>query len=307
MWSRPREITTHNARFLPRFQTLCERFGFSPVYLTNYEMAECPVYREFAQDVLRRGTAEIGMHLHAWNSPPLQPLTADDYNCQPFLIEYPEPVMREKLVHLTGLLEDRFAVKMRSHRAGRWAFNAAYARILLDLGYTVDCTVTPGIDWSPNLGDPKGRGGSDYRGFPSEPYYLDIDCLSRPGGSPLLEVPMTILSLEPPRVRSLGQALPAASLPARVLRRFYPPHAWLRPVPGNRRQLLRVIDQAHAEQRSYVEFMLHSSEFMPGGSPSFPDEASIEALYEDLEAVFSRAAKYFQGQTLAAFAAGWRA
>lgn len=30
-------------------------------------------------------------------------------------------------------------------------------------------------------------------------------------------------------------------------------------------------------------FMLHSSEMMPGGSPSFPDEKSIEELYECIE------------------------
>jgi hypothetical protein len=29
--------------------------------------------------VIARGTAEVGMHLHAWNSPPTEPLTADDW------------------------------------------------------------------------------------------------------------------------------------------------------------------------------------------------------------------------------------
>ena len=33
-------------------------------------------------------------------------------------------------------------------------------------------------------------------------------------------------------------------------------------------------------------FMLHSSEMMPGGSPSFPDEKSIEELYECIEKLF---------------------
>jgi hypothetical protein len=307
MWSRPREITTENARFLPRFQSLCERFGFLPVYLTNFEMAECPRFREFAQDLLRRGTGEIGMHLHAWNQPPIVPLTADDLAHQPFLMEYPEAVMREKVNRLTGLLEDRFGVKMHSHRAGRWGLSPAYARTLIDQGYTVDCSVTPGVDWSSNLGDPAGRGGSDYTGFPDTAYELDPSDLRRPGTSGLLEVPMTVLSLEPEPVRWLAGRLPARSLPAKILRRFYPPLAWLRPEPGNRRRLLRVLDQAAAEKREFVEFMLHSSEFMPGGSPTFPDAASIEALYEDMEALFAHAARSWKGQTLAGFAADWKA
>src|SRR5579872_1992405 len=142
-WARPREITTRNSRYLPRFQQLCERYGFKPTYLTNYEMAQCPDFRALAQDALRRGTAEVGMHLHAWNSPPLVPLTADDFDCHPYLIEYPPQNIRDKVVFLTELLEDTFQVKMRSHRAGRWSFNAVYARILVENGYRVDCSVTP--------------------------------------------------------------------------------------------------------------------------------------------------------------------
>ena len=45
LWANPREITTQNARFLPRFQALCERFLLKPTWLTNWEMVECPVYR----------------------------------------------------------------------------------------------------------------------------------------------------------------------------------------------------------------------------------------------------------------------
>ncbi len=38
-----------NTHFLPRFQQLCERFQFKPVWLTNYEMAIDEAYIEFAQ------------------------------------------------------------------------------------------------------------------------------------------------------------------------------------------------------------------------------------------------------------------
>src|SRR5690606_32426443 len=156
LWSRPREITTRNSAFLPRFQALCERYGLRPTWLTNYEMAMCPVYREFARDVLKRNAGEVGMHLHAWYSPPDTPLTDDDHRYQPCLIAYPGSGMREKVVYLPRLLEDTFQVPMRSHRAGRWAFDARYARILASLGYEADCSVTPTIDWRRTKGDPKG-------------------------------------------------------------------------------------------------------------------------------------------------------
>lgn len=49
----------------------------------------------------------------------------------------------------------------------------------------------------------------------------------------------------------------------------------------------------------YLEFMLHSSELMPGGSPYFPDEDSINRLYQINDSVFSYAkAKGYSGITL---------
>lgn len=87
------------------------------------------------------------MHLHAWNSPPEHDLTGDDWRWQPYLIEFSDEVMREKVLFMTRLLEETFQTKMLSHRAGRWAFDSRYARLLIELGYQVDCSVTPRVNW----------------------------------------------------------------------------------------------------------------------------------------------------------------
>lgn len=52
----------------------------------------------------------------------------------------------------------------------------------------------------------------------------------------------------------------------------------------------KVVEQTLTQGNDYVEYMLHSSEYMPGGSPTFQNERDIERLYADLEA----------------FLAGWR-
>ncbi len=54
VWSRPREPGVENARYLPRFQRLCESHGFKPTYLTNWEMAGNGTFVEFAADALAR-------------------------------------------------------------------------------------------------------------------------------------------------------------------------------------------------------------------------------------------------------------
>ncbi|VFS41716.1 lipopolysaccharide biosynthesis protein WalW [Enterobacter cancerogenus] len=60
LWQNHRVIKTENARYLARFQSLCERFGFKPVWLTNYEMAIEPVFIAFAKDVIARGAGGGG-------------------------------------------------------------------------------------------------------------------------------------------------------------------------------------------------------------------------------------------------------
>ncbi len=302
LWSRPREITTHNAAYLPRFQALCERFRFKPVYLTNYEMAMSDAFVEFARDVVARKAGEIGMHLHAWNSPPLDPLTDDDFRFQPYLFEYPEPVMKQKIKTLTHLLEDRFDQEMISHRAGRWGFDGRYAAMLLDEGYRVDCSVTPGVDWGGNPGDPNGKGGSDYTAFPGRPYFFDPSDISVPTTGALLEVPVTIHTSGLYRKAPWAYRTP---LLRQAANRVSPALSWLCPAESKLNGMLRAARGVRAENAGHLEFMLHSSELMPGGSPTFRDAVDIERLYEHLEILFEDLSTWCRGATLKEFHAGF--
>ncbi len=301
LWSHPQTITTQNSQFLPRFQECCEQYGFKPTYLVNYEMAKCPVFQEFGHDILKRNQAEIGMHLHAWNSPPISPLTPNDFEYMPYLIEYPKEAMREKIAFMTSLLEDTFQTKMISHRAGRWAFNEIYASILAEHGYHTDCSVTPHLSWSEYSGDPNGNGGTDYTHFLEDAYFLDLNNIRFAGDSSLLEIPVTILQTRWNRITSLRDVFPKGSLPYRAWGRLFPSLYWLRPNGNNQKELLSVLKMAIRQKKQYVEFMLHSSELMPGGSPAFPTENAIESLYETLHTLFEYAQPHFRGATLSDF------
>jgi hypothetical protein len=296
LWSAPRAIRTENRRFLPRFQALCDGFGFKPTYLTNFEMAEDDAFVEWASQQEQDGRAEVGMHLHAWNSPPLEPLTADDHRYHPYLVEYPEAAMREKVVVMTDLLATKFGRSPTSHRAGRWGFDARYAQILIDQGYTVDCSIVPGVSFAGNRGDPGGSGGPDFHGFPDRAYRLDPSDIRRESAGGLLELPMTTISRRP----LMDRLAIGGGFLGRVGRRLR--HlVWLRPNGSNERDLLWLVDRTVSEKRPYIEFMLHSSELMPGGSPNFVDERAIETLYLHLETVFGRVAEHYVGETLTGY------
>jgi hypothetical protein len=246
------------------------------------------VFQDFGRDVIARSTGEIGMHLHAWNSPPIVPLTADDFKFAPYLIEFPVNVMREKIKVMTFCLEDVFGVKTLTHRAGRWAFDEIYARLLAEFGYESDCSVTPHVSWRSAMGNPGGNGGSDYSDFPEQPFVID---LGESGG--IFEVPTTIF----PKPIAFFERVARKAL-GKPTRQW-----WLRPTGKNLREMLHVLDMGVSCGRDYVQFMLHSSEFMPGGSPTFDTADKIERLYAHLEGLFATAASHFIGATLSEYVA----
>jgi hypothetical protein len=213
-------------------------------------------------------------------------------------------VIREKVKVMTDRLAEVFGRRPTSHRAGRWGFDATYARILTEQGYTVDCSVTPNVSWQFCKGDPSKVGGPDYTDFPESPYFLDPGHIRRPGDSPLLELPVTVIRTRryPAAVEFTRRRLAGSFFGTRVMRKAFPNTAWLMPTGSNGASLLQVLETVRRERRPYAQFVVHSSELMPGGSPKLPDARAIDALYADIEALF-QSAQGFAGQTLSEFRA----
>lgn len=301
LWSQPIEITTHNSKYLDRFQRLCERFNFKPTYLVNYEMAKCNTFQKLAIDYLSKNTAEIGMHLHAWNSPPLYDLTGNDLYHQPYLIEYPLHIMEDKIQFMTHLITDTFECNIASHRAGRWAINTDYVKMLEKYDYQIDCSVTPFVSWVNTSGSPTGVGGSDYSNYPDYTYYVDSERLDLRGNSKILEIPMTIITTPSYLLLKPFLATPFHHLIRRLLNRFWPTMIWLRPNGKNLGSMKWLVSKAIDQDRDYIMFMLHSSEFMPGGSSTFDTPQKIEKLFSDIEQLFKAIANDFVGATLSEY------
>ena len=65
-------------------------------------------------------------------------------------------------------------------------------------------------------------------------------------------------------------------------------NVWLRPATSTLNEMKQICKNVILNSKQdYVEFMVHSSELMPGGSPYFKDENSIKQLYEILENLFN--------------------
>ena len=284
-WSRDKKITTQNVDFLERFQTISNHYGFFPVWLTNHEMISDDKYVDFIYKVEEAGLGELGMHLHAWNSPPIFELPHES-NGNPYLIEYPPEIIEQKILFITEEIEKKTGIKPVSHRAGRWATNDLYFKLLVKYGYLCDCSVTPFVDWSSSPGQTKESHGSDYS------HIRKGGCFSHKG---ILEVPVTIMEV---KRFFLPEFFNLRSIAKSFYHGMQKKHLWLRPNGSNLKQMKYLIDSIKASQIDYAMFMLHSSELMPGGSPAFKSKESIEKLYDDISELFAYVSRDFRGITL---------
>lgn len=286
-WKLGDKITTENVQYLPRFQNLANKYGFKPVWLSNYEMLSDERFIKFAKRVEIDSLGEIGMHLHAWNTPPEYALLAEAEGA-PYLIEYPMSAMERKIATMTTMIKEKLCIQPTTHRAGRWAMNDSYIDLLHKYGYKVDCSVTPHINWNSKKGLTRESAGSNYLNCPETPYYWHD----------IIEIPMSIrksnkMFLDDKSFRGL-----AVSAYHAVKGQYL----WLRPNGLNLNQMKWLVDYVENSDSDYIMFMLHSSEMMPGGSPTFQTEESIEKMYYDTEAIFKIASKNFEGVTLREYA-----
>ena len=285
-WDFNQVCSTNNARYLPRFQELAEKYKFKPVWLTTYGMANNDFFVDYFKKKQEENLCEIGMHLHAWNNPPEYDIKNNNKE-RSYLIEYPYEIMEAKIKSIDLLLTQKFGIKPVTHRAGRWTTSNDYFDLLIKNGYKVDCSVTPNIDWSKHPGQ-SGIGGSNYMNFPQHEYFIN--------NSSLLEVPVTIQKIrliEKEKMCSIKKTI------IEIIYMVLGKKQWIRPDSTfSIRGIEKVIDICNMNNK-YIMFMLHSSELMPGGSPNFKSEADIEKLYTVIESIFQYATKLgYTGITL---------
>ena len=297
-WDHGRKLGVENIKFVPRFQTLCEKYNIRPTYLVTSEVCEDPYAREIFTGYIKKETAEVGAHLHSWTTPPFLDREGYRYNDSnhTFASELPPELLREKLNTLTLQIEEAFGKRPTSFRSGRYGFNDTVARVLAENSYIVDSSVTPFTNWVLTKGAPDGKGGPDFSDKPVAPYMYNFD------GAALVEIPVTVIPTTFPFNRNHKLAgLYFGNLHKSILLRglrklFYPGQPlWLRPFEWSSLAMFEeVIDEAFRINLEYVVMMFHSSELMPGCSKYRKDEESVEKLYELLEGFY----KYLKGKNI---------
>ncbi len=167
------EIGVEHMRHIGRAQEVFDACGIVPNYVVDYPVASQPLGFEALRRYQEEGRALIGAHLHPWVSPPLTE-TMSRSNTYPGNL--PRELEYEKLRVLTETIAQNFGQTPRTYLAGRYGNGPDSAAILEQLGYEVDISVAPPIDYS-------GDGGPDYSGFSAAPFWFgrERDLLGLPG------------------------------------------------------------------------------------------------------------------------------
>jgi hypothetical protein len=164
-WSAPfsRESVSVTAiQDVPRLQKVLAPYGVRPTYVVDYPVASTPSSAGLLGDLAAAQACEIGAHLHPWVSPPFSETvsTQNSYACNlGFDLE------QDKIRLLKAAIQDGMSVVPRVYKAGRYGFGPTTAQALEALGFDVDASVNPRMDFS-------GDGGPSFSDFRPEPSFF---------------------------------------------------------------------------------------------------------------------------------------
>ncbi|HKB49283.1 MAG TPA: hypothetical protein VKC57_16370 [Ktedonobacterales bacterium] len=283
-WHRTRTgVTVENIAELRGLAAFFDRLGVRPTYFTSYQVAIDPRAAATLREVSAGGRAEIGAHLHPWNTPPLDEAFVPRNS---MLKNLPADLQRAKLGRLTAALEQAFGLRPRAFRAGRYGLGRDTVAALVTGGYRVDSSVSPFIDLASR------DDGPSFVGAPLEPYYLapDREVTHPASGGTLLEIPLSYgysrgpFGFWDPARRFLEsppwRALHLAGLAARtgIVKRLA-----LTPEETSVREMLTLSQRLLEHGVPHLQVSWHSPTLQAGLSPFGRTAADVARLYSAIE------------------------
>lgn len=258
-----------NTAALDRLAPLLER-GARPTLFCAHSVLTNAASRRVLATLRDKHGAEIGAHLHHWNTPPLTPEAADagELTRVP-AAAVPEALMAAKLKTLFAAGVDFQGAPLTSFRMGRWDAHAPLWPLLAELGVRADASVRP-------LHCGKGPlRGPDHFDAPADPYWLGS------GANRLLEMPLTVTPLFS-WLPGLSRALPQGA--GETLRASLPHWGALALLPVQHPlSLLKLTTLLHAARGGQVlSLTWHSSEMFPGGAPHMPDKGAVTRFLDKM-------------------------
>jgi hypothetical protein len=278
-----------NIEKIVQLQALFDRFEVKPTYLVTYPVATNPRSVAILKAILDAGKCEIGTHCHPWNTPPFEEEISERNS---MLCNLPEDLVYRKLECLHEVISNNFDVLPVSFRAGRWGFGSSVARSLARLGYLVDSSVSPYVDWSVYH-------GPDFSAFPLRPYRFDLDDILTPrADGALLEIPATVGFLQGDFARcqkwtkacetNISKKFHLKGILSRV---GLLENAWLSPEQSNSKTMIRLARHIEKMKLPCLNMSFHSTSLVAGLSPFVRDWEDERIFLQNIKELLIHASK----------------
>ncbi|MEX0842954.1 MAG: hypothetical protein WD960_10650 [Gemmatimonadota bacterium] len=193
----------------------------------------------------------------------------------------------QKMTAIHRQIIDQLEVVPTSFRAGRWGFGPAVATVLVKLGYSVDSSVSPLIDWTAEHGPDYGSAPDfAYRFTPSNPTKPRAD-------GELLEIPATVgfLGCRPDLSKRLrnwaSRPLPRRFRMIGILDRTgWATRRWLSPELATANELIALARARVNAGASFLNFTFHSPTLVPGLTPFARTDKDVDNFLSRIERFF---------------------
>lgn len=267
----PTEYSVKNIARIPELQDLFNQFGICPTYLIDYPVAATKESVAVMTELLKTGRCEIGMQCHPWNTPPFE---EENNKRNTMLCNLPPELQFRKLSYLHQTIIQNFNIVPIAFRAGRWGYSGAVASGLEKLGYKIDTSVMPYVDW-------REHEGPDFSNRPGDPYFFKPAEIYRPDpeGS-MLEVPPTIGYTQSNSLFSNELFLRLSRPPFRRLRLIGLFHklgwlnkVWLSPEKCTGQEMIALTKRLIQKNQPVINLFFHSPTLQTGLTPYARTEA----------------------------------
>lgn len=281
--------SVENILALPRLQSMFDRYGAIPTYLINYPVASQNKSIDILSSFLANETCELGTHCHPWNTPPLEE-ELNERNSMMCNLDY--DLLLKKMTFLHNTIQKNFHINPVTFRAGRWALNEDVAKCLVDLGYLVDTSMSPFVDWSNSF-------GPNFRYSSTNPFYFNASNLeAHDSDGDLLEIPPTIGFHQSSfrlcdliRNRVINSKISKLRLLGIMDRLRILNFRWLSPELSNGQDMVKLSKRFVSSGHQFLNMSFHSTSLLPGKSPFVKNETELKDFFDRIEKFLQYAVK----------------
>jgi hypothetical protein len=269
-------VSVRSVRHLEKVQSIFDEYDICPVFVVDYPVVSQPDGYRLLQELHASGRCLIGAHLHPWVNPPFEEIVTTQNS---FPGNLPRSIEIAKLKILGDCIGERFGRSPVMYKAGRYGVGENTAVILEELGYEIDASICPLMDYS-------DEGGPDFTRSTSWPYWFGRE-------RQLLELPLTVgfsgaLRRWGKGLRRLASSPVLRSVHAvgALARLRLADRVWLSPEGYSSDEHQRLARALFEDGLRIFSFTFHSPSLEPGHTPYVQSTADLEQFLSRFQAFF---------------------